>query len=102
MVDSEITDNVALHRFELPEQGDTAFLLYERTPTALRLIHTEVPDALRGKGVGSKLVSGVIDLAEQNGLKIIPLCPFVIEFLKAHPQFLATVDDHYRYLVQTR
>ena len=102
MADSELTDNVALHRFELHERGETAFLLYERTPTALRLIHTEVPDAVRGQGVGSRLVSGVLHLAEQSGLKIIPLCPFVIEFLKAHSQFLATVDDRYRYLVQTR
>jgi predicted GNAT family acetyltransferase len=101
MTDSEITDNAALHRFELHERGETAFLLYERTPTTLRLIHTEVPDALRGKGVGSSLVSGVLRSAEQNGFKIIPLCPFVIEFLKSHSQFLGTVDEHYRNLVQT-
>jgi len=87
---AEIIDNVALHRFELHELGETAFLVYERMPPALRLIHTEVPVALRGKGIGSRLVAGVIKFAKQNGLKVVPLCPFVIEFLKGHPEHLGT------------
>ena len=32
--------------------GLTAFLAYERTPDTLRLIHTEVPEGLRGRHVG--------------------------------------------------
>ena len=56
MGDLAITDNIALHRFELHENGETAFLLYTRTKDAIRLIHTEVPETHRGKGMGSKLV----------------------------------------------
>jgi uncharacterized protein len=100
MTDSEITDNTALHRFELQIRGETAFLLYERTPSAVRLIHTEVPGALREKGVGSRLVAGVLNLVEQNGLKVIPLCPFVIEYLKRHPERLDIVDEKYKSIVQ--
>lgn len=100
MTDSEITDNLPLHRFELHERGETAFLLYERTPGAVRLIHTEVPQALRGKGVGSRLVAGVINLIQQNGFKAIPLCPFVIEYLKRHPERLDIVDEKYGSIVQ--
>ena len=100
MTCSEVTDNTSLRRFELHEQGETAFLLYERAHDTLRLIHTEVPHALRGKGVGSRLVAGVFHLAEQNGLKVTPLCPFVIEYLKRHPEHLGSIDEHYRHLVQ--
>jgi uncharacterized protein len=101
MTDSEITDNTSLHRFELHERGETAFLLYERTPGAVRLIHTEVPGALRGKGVGSRLVAGVLNLVEQNGFKVIPVCPFVIEYLKRHLECLDIVDEKYRSIVQS-
>jgi len=38
--------------------------------------HTEVSDALRGKGAGKQLVAAAVDLARKNGWKIIPLCPF--------------------------
>ena len=38
--------------------------------------HTEVSDALRGKGAGKQLVSAAVDHARKNGIKILPLCPF--------------------------
>lgn len=38
--------------------------------------HTEVNPAFNGKGVGKKLVMAAVEYARENGLKIIPLCPF--------------------------
>lgn len=38
--------------------------------------HTEVSDALRGKGAGKDLVQAAVDYARANGMKIMPLCPF--------------------------
>ena len=38
--------------------------------------HTEVSDALRGKGAGKQLISAAVNHARKNGLQIIPLCPF--------------------------
>src|SRR5579885_2795838 len=102
MPQSEILENSALHRFELHEAGETAFLSYEKSSGSYRLIHTEVPSALRGKGVGTKLVQGVLQLIEQKKLKVIPQCPFVIDQLKAHPQYLGAVDEKYKYLVQSK
>lgn len=96
MPDSQVTDNSAHHRFELRQDGATAFLLYRRQGSSLQLIHTEVPDALRGKGVGSKLVEGVLRLAQQQKLSVVPLCPFVADFLKRHPQYLDVVDPVHR------
>jgi len=46
--------------------GDRAFIID----------HTEVSDALRGKGVGKQLVGAAVDYARREGLKIIPLCTF--------------------------
>lgn len=38
--------------------------------------HTEVGDALRGKGAGLQLVNAGVTYARENNIKIIPLCPF--------------------------
>lgn len=102
MADSEIIDNPALHRFELHDAAGTAFLIYEKIEDSMRLIHTEVPLALRGKGVGARLVNGVMKWAEQKNTKVIPLCPFVIDYIKAHPEHLSLVDEDHRYLVDNR
>jgi hypothetical protein len=99
MAETQITDNTALHHFELKQDGETAFILYSRSKNSLRLIHTEVPDSLQGKGVGSKLVSGVLEVANKNHLRIIPACPFVAEYLKRHPEHLSVVDPEYRWMV---
>lgn len=38
--------------------------------------HTYVSDALRGQGVGRKLLDQAVAFARSKNLKIIPLCPF--------------------------
>ncbi len=96
MTDSKIFDNAAQSRFELRSGGDTAFLVYSKAQDRIRLIHTEVPVALRGTGMGSKLVEAALRLADQSGLKVIPQCPFVVEVLKRHPEYIQVVDPQHR------
>ena len=96
-----ITDNAALHRFELPVDGETAFLVYERTGELLRLMHTEVPQSLEGKGVGSKLVSAVLRFAQENNLSVVPVCPFVAQYVKRHPEYSAIVDPPHRWMIDS-
>ena len=83
----ELTDNQAAHHFELVVEGHTAFIDYKRSNERLFLIHTEVPDELEGKGVGSAIVEKAFKYAEQNNLKIVPLCSFVQSYLKRHQEW---------------
>ncbi|MGE5053220.1 MAG: GNAT family N-acetyltransferase [Acidobacteriota bacterium] len=101
MLPAEITDNAALHRFELHEHEETAVLVYERAGDMLRLMHTEVPQSLEGKGVGSKLVSAVLRLAQENKLSVVPLCPFVAQYVKRHPEYSAVVDPPHRWMIDS-
>ena len=101
MLPADITDNTALHRFELQVDGETAVLVYERAGDLLRLIHTEVPQLLEGKGVGSKLVSAVLGFAEENNLSVVPLCPFVAQYVKRHPEYSAVVDAPHRRMIDS-
>jgi hypothetical protein len=38
--------------------------------------HTEVAEAFEGRGLGKQLMQAVVLFARENGIKIIPLCPF--------------------------
>jgi predicted GNAT family acetyltransferase len=80
-----VHDNPSLHRFELEVDGHVAFSEYARTPDVITFMHTEVPEALAGKGIGSKLIRGALDLVRADGLKVIALCPFVKAYIDKHP-----------------
>jgi predicted GNAT family acetyltransferase len=64
--------------FYIEENGTRlAEMTYSKAGDALIIIdHTEVSDALRGKGAGKQLVSAAVDHARNSNLKILPLCPF--------------------------
>jgi uncharacterized protein len=80
-----IRDNRAESRFELTRDGQTAILVYNRTPKSLVLVHTEVPPALRGHHLGEALVKAGVEAARAEGLSIIATCPFAREYLRKHP-----------------
>ena len=60
---SNVRDNTERHRFELDADGHIAFSNYKRADGVLTILHTEVPKALEGHGIGSALIRGVLDIA---------------------------------------
>lgn len=84
---TDVRDNRALSRYELDAQGGVAFATYRRDGGTLLITHTEVPTALRGGGIGSKLVEGVMENARAQGLKVRPLCGFARRVIMQHPEF---------------
>lgn len=66
----------------------TSELTYSRTtPTLIIIDHTGVPDALRGMGVGVKLVERAVVDARAAGTKIFPLCPFAKAQIQRHAEW---------------
>ena len=68
--------------------GHEAEMTYSRASAVLIIIdHTEVPDALRGRGVGQVLVQRAVEDARREGFKILPLCPFAKGQFERHPEW---------------
>ena len=84
---SAVHDNPALNRFELDVEGGTAVAYYRAAPDRITITHTEVPTELRGRGIGSVLVKGTLELARAQGRKVVSRCPFVSAYLGKHPEF---------------
>ncbi|MBK7141978.1 MAG: N-acetyltransferase [bacterium] len=72
------------------EQDGTrvAEMTYVQSTSILMIIdHTEVSPILKGQGVGAKLVRAGVEHARQNGLKIVPLCPFAKVEFERHTEY---------------
>ena len=83
--EAAVTFDEARSRFELAVDGHTAFIDTTRSGDTLTLVHTEVPEELEGRGVGSKLVAGALEFIRANRLGVVPQCPFVRSYLQRHP-----------------
>jgi hypothetical protein len=91
---SEVKDNPAASRFEMESGGAVAFVEYERAGDGrIALLHTEVPEALSGRGVGSKLVRGVLEALRAEEAKVVPRCEFVAAYVERHPEYRDMVAD---------
>jgi predicted GNAT family acetyltransferase len=74
-------------RFELERDGLVATLDYTLDSDVLTLLETEVPEGLRGTGVGGALVQSALDWAREHHRKVDVVCPYVSSYLEAHPEF---------------
>jgi hypothetical protein len=86
-----VRDNPSAGRFELVVDGHLAELVYERSDGRLELVHTEVPEVLGGRGLGGTLVRAALDVAERDGLVVVPTCAFARRWLRDHPDDAARV-----------
>ncbi|AZL60151.1 N-acetyltransferase [Tabrizicola piscis] len=75
-------------RYVIRQGSDEAELTYSiTTPTLIIADHTAVPDAFRGTGAGLALFMRLVEDARAEGVKIVPLCPFVNATRKKHPEW---------------
>lgn len=81
----DVVDLPAENRFVVRVEGAEAELVYRVRGDYLLLIHTEVPEALGGRGIAGRLVRAAIRRAQADHLTIVPWCPFARRWLKEHP-----------------
>lgn len=57
----------------------------------LRVYHTEVDPADKGKGFANILLENLVSFAIEHEYRIIPICPFVLSQFKKYPEKYASV-----------
>jgi predicted GNAT family acetyltransferase len=82
-----VRQNTALNRYEMDVAGGMALAFYRLDDGVMTFTHTEVAAALRGRGIGSQMMHGVLRDVRAQGLKVIPRCPFVADFIDRHPAY---------------
>jgi hypothetical protein len=84
---ADVTNNRGESRFELQVEGGTALAAYRLSEGRIVFTHTEVPEALEGQGIGSRLVKGALDQVRGEGLKVVPACAFVRGYIDRHAEY---------------
>src|SRR6185436_11013469 len=82
---TDVWDDTVGSRLVLEEDGVEAELIYRKRAGRMILIHTEVPDALGGRGIGGRLVRAALARARAENLTLVPWCPFARRWLTDHP-----------------
>jgi uncharacterized protein len=97
MADLTVTRNDDAHRYEGHLGEDTAIIDFRRRedgdPPVVVMTHTEVPDSMRGEGVGGELVRQALDDVRARGEAVVAECPFVASWVEEHPDYQDLLAD---------
>ncbi len=84
---NQVRENPERGRFELDVGGQTVFARYVRQGSTLVIPYVEAPPALRGTGAASQLMTGVMEIARAEGLKVRPLWGYAAAWIRRHREY---------------
>ena len=92
-----VIDNPAEERYEIRVEGELAGVSeYRGGGSSRAYTHTEIDERFTGQGLATELIRAALDDARAQGVRVIPICPFVKAFLAEHREYLDLVDEHIR------
>lgn len=87
-MEPSVTHDEKRHRFVISLDEGEATLDYEPAGDGkLDYRSTFVPEARRGEGIGGELVMQALEYAREEGVRVIPTCPFVSWVVEQNPQY---------------
>jgi predicted GNAT family acetyltransferase len=91
-----VRDNPEAQRFETTVNGHLAIAEYRLIDGGIMFTHTEVPEALEGRGVGSALARTGLKAARDRKLRVLPVCKFFAAYIQRHPEEQDLLHPTYR------
>ena len=92
----EVRNNEAERRFEIVIGDQIAVAEYRLQEGGIMFTHTEVPEALGGRGLAKALVRAGLKHARDHHLKVLPVCPFFAKYISEHPEEQDLLHPTYR------
>ncbi len=97
MAEISIANDREHHRYMIAADGTQVGLAqYREQPGELVITHVEIDDAVGGQGLGSRLVAFLLQDARDRDLDVVPLCPFVRDYIARHPEDRDLVPEERR------
>ncbi|MCX8196098.1 MAG: N-acetyltransferase [Acidilobaceae archaeon] len=88
----EYTSTVFFVKFS---DGSKAFLRYGIEGDKMALIETYTPPQHRGKGVAKMMVEKALEVAQERGLKIEPICSYSVYYFLKNPDKRGMLAEPY-------
>src|SRR5262249_34133144 len=83
----QIENNERAGQFEAREGQQEPFISYRRQAESIRFLHTQAQPGLEGQGLAARLTRTALDYARTQGLRVIPICPFVAAYIRTHTAY---------------
>lgn len=84
----EVTHYPAENRFEAWVEGKLAKLDYTENGNTIMMTHVGVPVEFRGQGLAAVITRAALEYAKSKSLRVIPICPYVVSYLRRNPQYM--------------
>jgi uncharacterized protein len=92
-----VTDDPAASRYELHVGRELAgFVDYRLRGQVISLVHTEVDPRFQGAGLATHLARFSLDDARKRHLAVLPFCPYILSWIKKHPEYTDLVPKDRR------
>jgi predicted GNAT family acetyltransferase len=83
----KVTDKNGFFYIDVDGQHEAMMTFVFAGPDKIIIDHTEVKPGHEGKGFGKKMVAKAVAYARENGITIIPLCPFAKRVFDKEPGY---------------
>ena len=90
----DVVDNDGHDRLEFVQQDQRAELRYRVEDGRLILVHTQVPEAWSGEGIGGRLVEAAVTKAAREDLELVAECSFARTWIDEHPTEVLAARGH--------
>ncbi|WP_193725926.1 GNAT family N-acetyltransferase [Xanthomonas arboricola] len=77
----------AQQRFSVDTDGQRAELAYRVEGGRMTITHTQVPDAIAGRGIAAVLVEAALAYARAQDYRVVPACSYAGAYIRRHHQF---------------
>ncbi len=89
--DLVVKNNPSQLRIETYVEGMLSKIDYQIEDGRIYYYHTEVPPEQEGRGIASTMSAFALEYAREQGLGVVPLCPFVEAYIRRHPEYKSLV-----------
>lgn len=84
----DIRHNQEESQFEIIIDGHLAIAAYDlEEPNRIVFTHTDVPEALAGRGIAGAIVKFGLEHAREKSLIVVGQCSYVAAFVKRHSEY---------------
>ncbi|MBS1678552.1 MAG: N-acetyltransferase [Actinobacteria bacterium] len=84
----EVIDNKEQSRYEVRIDGEAAAIAdYVKQPGTISFTHTETFPGHKGEGLAGRMIDRALRDAREEGLRVVPFCPFVSGYIGKHEEF---------------
>jgi predicted GNAT family acetyltransferase len=90
----KVTHNPGEKRFEAWIDQKLSKLDYIQDGKNFVITHVGVDPEQRGQGVAGKIVQMGLEYAQENSLRVIPMCSYAATYIRRHPEYAELTKQH--------